>query len=422
MDEIVVRGASQLDKKSGPRIGNVVLNYTGDDKPIHATPIVMENGEIVILTNMRAAAGRSRVVLQDLAGNEIKILLKLGFENAEVANDDERIYIFTSNSRNPQFYTFDSRTFSQTSRMQLGQSRIQSVCCDKEHIYTFDMKSGEVQTRDKEGNIISAYDIRKKGDLGTVTSHQNMYVTSTGVHFAGIFDLGITDEYREQLEQKFGKEFMDLNRMYDSLAYDEKTQTTYVGSRNLVFVANPQGIKGVMYFPDKSIMGLDIDPVTQSLMISASNWPEADKCFSFGKGGSLEILPTDMVDERIQESTKYLEARQKREKMKKIGHDIVDLSDGNFDSMIYLLGKAKEMGDEVLPVIDALTTSKVEPDQIVTSAESYIEQARRMLPDKKSPLQQREDELSDLEREAETITKAEKLIDKQSEKDRRTGE
>lgn len=237
------------------------------------------------------------------------------------------------------------------------------------------MESGKVQTRDKEGNIISTYDTRKKSALSTMTTHQNMYVTSTGVQFAGINDLRPTDEYKEQLNQQFGKEFMDLNYSYNSLAYDEKTQTTYVGSRNLVFVANSQGIKGVMYFPDKSIMGLDIDPITDSLMISASNWPEADKCISFDKGGSLEILPTDMVDKRIQESMEYLKARQKRERMKK-----------------------------------------------VTTAESYIKQDRRMLSDKKSPLQKREDELSRLEHEAENIKEAERLIDKQSKKNIQVGE
>ena len=426
MDEIVVKDSSQLDKKVGPRIGNIVFNYKGYDKPIHATPIVMENGEIVILTNMRASAGRSRVVLQDLSGNEIKSLLKLGYENAEVTKDDEKIYIATSNSDNPQFYTFDLKTFNQTSKKPLGRSRIQSLCCDKENVYSFDMESGKVQTRDKQGNIISDYDIRKQTGFGTMTSDQYMYVTSTGLNFAGIDDIRINEEYIKLLEQKFGKEFMDLNRNQyqpcEDIAYDEEKQTMYIATRNLVYVVDSQEIKGVMYFQDKSIMGLDLDPVTQSLMISASNWPEAEQGFSFDKGGSLEILPTDMVNTRIKESMEYLEARHKRERMKKIGHDIVDLSDGNFECMSYLLGKAKEMGDEVLPIIDALIESKVAPEQMITTAETYLEQYRKMLPDSKSPLKEREDELSGLEKEAKTISEAERLIDQQNEKDIRSGE
>lgn len=422
MEKIVVRNSNELSQLGNPRIGNVVFNYTGYDKPIHATPIVMENGEVVILTNMRAAAGRSRVILQDLTGAEIKTLLNVGFENAEVTRDEDSIYIFTSNSKVPKLYTFDSKTFRQTSSMPLGSACIQSVCCDKEHLYTFDMDSGEVQTRAKDGSIISTEDTRRRSGPFTVTSNHNMYVTSTGVHYAGIGDLGLTDEYREQLEQRFGKEFMDLNYSYDSLAFDEKTQTTYVGSRNLVFVATPDGIKGVMYFQDKSIMGLDIDPVTKSLMISASNWPESDQSVSFDKGGSLEILPTDMVDKRIQESMQYLEGRQKRERMAKIGHDIVDLSDGNFESMIYLLGKAKDMGEDFLPILDALTTPKVKPDEIISTAETYIQQTSRMLPDKSSPLQKREEQLSVLEQEADKISKAEKLIEQQNEKGNQIGE
>ena len=426
MDEIVVKDSSQLDKKDSPRIGNIVFNYKGYDKPIHATPIVMENGEIVILTNMRASAGRSRVVLQDLSGNEIKSLLKLGYENAEVTKDDEKIYIATSNSHDPQFYTFDLETFTQTSKKPLGRSRIQSLCCDKENIYSFDMESGKVQTRDKQGNIISDYDIRKQKGPVMMTSDQYMYVTSTGVNFAGIDDIRINDEYIKQLEQKFGKEFMDLNRNqynpYEDIAYDEKKQTMYIATRNLVYVVDSQEIKGVMYFPDKSIMGLDLDPATQSLMISAGNWPESEQCISFDKGGSLEILPIDMVNTRIKESMEFLEARYKRERMKKIGHDIVDLSDGDFECMTYLLGKAKEMGDKVLPIIDELIDSRVPPEQMITTAESYFEQTKKMLPDNNSPLKEREDELSGLEKEAKTISEAERLIEQQNEKDIRSGE
>ena len=135
MNEIVERDSSQLDRKSGPRIGNVVFNYKGYDKPIHAIPIVMENGEIVILTNIRAMAGRCRVVLQNLSGEEIKTLWhdpvvngNPKYENAEVTNDDDNIYVFTSNTRNPQLYIFDSKNFTQISRKPLGRSRIQSVC------------------------------------------------------------------------------------------------------------------------------------------------------------------------------------------------------------------------------------------------------------------------------------------------------
>lgn len=369
MNEIVARNSGELQKEESPRIGNVVFNYTGYDKPIHAMPIVQEDGKIVILTNMRAMAGRSRVILQDLSGAEIKTLLRVGYENAEVTVDGDNIYVFTSNSDIPMFYIFDAKTFEMKASRQLEKSRIQSVVCDKEHIYTFDMDSGEVQIRDKEGNVQSTTDINKQHGWG----NHNLVVTSQGVSFAGIGDLRIDDEYRKDLEQKFGKEFMDLNRMYEKFAYDEATQTTYVGSRNLVFVASPEGVKGAMYFPDKSIMGLDIDPKTHSLMISASNWPEADRSVSFDKGGSLEILPTDMVDRRIQLSMAYLEARHKRDSMPKIEYDMDN------------------------------------PDE-------FWQQASRMLPDKSSPLQEREEQLIALEEEAKIIDDTEKLIDERDDK------
>ena len=35
--------------------------------------------------------------------------MNFGFENGEVTVDNDNIYVFTSNTRNPMFYTFDKK-------------------------------------------------------------------------------------------------------------------------------------------------------------------------------------------------------------------------------------------------------------------------------------------------------------------------
>lgn len=332
-------------------IGNIVINYSGYDKPIDAIPIVLGDGKMYILTNIRAAAGRSRLILQDLNGNTIKELMNFGFENGEVTVDNANIYIFTSNSNKPMFYIFDKNTLELKYKKPLGKSRIQSVCCNENEIFTFDMENAEVQRRDKGGNILSVFNIRKKEGRFSIVSHTNVYSASDGFHFASLGEFGIDDKFRRECEEKFGKEFMDLNRNMENIAFDESSQTLFVAARNIVCVADQFGIKGVMYFPDKLIMGLSVDPKTSSLVISSGNWPETDKSWSFDNGGSLEILPISMVLERIKSSEEFLTARNQNKRVIDLCHRIVDESNGNIDKMILLLQEVKNKETNDLPKI-----------------------------------------------------------------------
>ena len=322
-------------------IGNVIINYNGYDKPIDAIPITLGDEKTYLLTNIRAAAGRSRLILQDLNGNTIKELMNFGFENGVVTVDNDNIYVFTSNSNDPMFYTFDKKSLELKYEKALGESRIQSVCCNENEIFTFDMDNAEVQCRDKKGNVISAIDITKRGNHFSVVSHTNVYSAADGFHFARLGDFGIGDNFRKECEKKFGKDFMDLNRFMEKIAYDESSQTLYVASRNIVCVANQSEIKGIMYFPNKSIMGISVNSEINSLVISSSNWPEADECCPFDKGGSLEILPISMVSDRIKSSEEFLIARNQNKRVIDLCHKIVDKSNGDIDKMIHLLQEIK---------------------------------------------------------------------------------
>ena len=318
-------------------IGNIVINYNGCDTPIDAFPIELADGSTYILTNIRATDSNSRLILQDLNGNTIKELMYFGRENSEVTVDNDNIYVFTSKSKNPMFYIIDKKNFELKYEKPLGKSRIQSVCCNEKEIFTFDMNKGEVQYRDKEGNILSTIDIRKKSENSISVGFTNVYSASDGFHFATMGEFEINYRLRKEYEEKFGKEFMDLNKNMDNIAFDESSQTLFVAARNIICASSQSEIKGIMYFPDKWIRGLSVDSKTNSLVISSNNCPDTNTRCPFNSGGSIEILPISMVLDRIKESEAFLIARNQNKKLLDLCHKIVDKSNGDIDQMILLL-------------------------------------------------------------------------------------
>ena len=334
-------------------IGNIVINYSGYDKPIDAIPIKLGDGKTYLLTNIRACGPNSRLILQDLNGITIKELMNFGYEKGEVTVDNDNIYVFTLNTDNPMFYIIDKRTLELRYEKPIGKSRIQSVCCNEKELFTFDLDNAEVQKRDKEGNILSRIDTTKKSKNSSSVEITKVYSTSEGFHFATVGEFGINNRFRRECEEKFGKEFMDLNRDMENIAFDESSQTIFMAARNIICVSNQYEIKGIMYFPDKSIKRISVDPKTNSLVISSNNWPEDEKYCPFKNGGSLEILPISMVLDRIKKSEAFLIARNQNKKVIDLCHRIVDESNGDIDQMILLLQelKNKETSSD-LPAIE----------------------------------------------------------------------
>lgn len=313
-------------------IGNIVINYDGYDKPIDAIPIALGDGETYLLANIRADAGCSRLILQDLKGNTIKQLINFGYGNGEVTVDNDNIYIFTSDATNPMFYTFDKKTLELKYKQPLEIfSCIQGVCCNEKEIFTFDMNRAEVQRRDKHGNIISTTDTSQRFGRYRTVPCTEVFSTSEGFNFISLGEFGFDDKFRRECEEKFGKEIMESNRKMKNMAFDESSQTLFGASQNIIYVAVQNKIKGIMYFPDKSIMGLSVNPETNSLVISSCNWPESGKVDPFRNGGSLEILPISMIPNRIKSSEAFLIERNQNKKVVDLRHRIVGKSNGDIE-------------------------------------------------------------------------------------------
>ena len=368
MDEIVERNSSELMNPK-PRIGNIVVNYPGGDTPYHAKPIVMKDGRIVLLTTIMGGVDHNRVVIQELTGEEIKTLTKSYDGNAYCTADEENIYIFKMDKGETYFYVFDAETLELKKDRKIESSIIQNLSCDGENLFTYDIKTNKIQVRDKDGNI------RQTKNVPPV--HQFFIQDSNGFHHMNYTDVMLNSHQREELESRFGKEFMDYNCTYDDLAYDEEAQTIYVSSNNIVYVCTPQGLKGVMYFQDKKITGIDFDAKTSSLLVSSHYMSDETKLYSSNPNGFVEVIPSDMIDKRIQESSEILESRQHKATLRSIGHVIADLADGDFDVMVYLSEQAKEMGVKIKPVLDDLVKLGVAPNEIRTVLEAIKEDRKK---------------------------------------------
>lgn len=360
MDEIVERNSSELMNPK-PRIGNIVVNYPGGDTPHHAKPIVMKDGRIVLLTTIMGGVNHNRVVIQELNGEEIKTLTKSYDGHAYCTADEDSIYIFKRDNGETYFCVFDAETLELKKDRKIENSIIQNLSCDGERLFTYDLKTNQIQVRDKDGNI------RQTKNVPPV--HQFFIQDSNGFHHMNYSDVMLNSHQREELESRFGKEFMDYNCTYDDLAYDEEAQTIYVSSKNIVYVSTPQGLKGVMYFQDKRINGIDFDSKTSSLLVSSFYMSDETKLYS-NPNGFVEVIPSDMIDKRIQESSEILESRQHKATLRSIGHVIADLADGDFDVMVYLSEQAKEMGVKIKPVLDDLVKLGLAPNEIRTALEA----------------------------------------------------
>ena len=320
--------------------GNIVIRYSGYDTPNDAIPLEMDDGNTYILTSILSAGGRNRVILQDLNGNTVKELMHLGSQHGYITADNENIYVFTSYSNDPKLYIYDKKNLELKYEKGLETSGIQSVCCNEKELFTFDMDTNEVQVRDKKGTVLSTIDIKKSTGVDT-HSYANVYATSEGFHFASPGSLKISDEYIRECNEKYGTEFMKQNRFKYAITYDEASQTTFVASRNIIYVAGQTNIKGIMYFQDYYIKGLSIDSRTNSLVISSSNWPEKNEYFDSDLGGFLEILPLNMVLDRIKSSEAFLMKRNQLNKIKGLCHKAVDASEGDIDKLIQFLQSIK---------------------------------------------------------------------------------
>lgn len=285
-------------------IGHVIINYNQHVVPCDVIPINNSKIGTLLVTATNGANENGSLIVQDLEGNILKGLVNLGNDDGVVTADNENIYFFVDNLPEvgkTTFYIFDATDFELKSKRVLDNTDIKDVCCDGEKLYTFDMVGGVVQARDKNGVIISEIDVRWKGhDGASSVSATSVFCTSSGCNYAILGGLDITDEYKEKLASKYGKEIIDENNFCRGFTGDEKTGTTFIARNTLIYVARNNEVKGVLYFPEKIVISISVDTRTNSLIVSLM-----DKKYN----GTLEIIPMSMIDIKMEESDEILRSR-----------------------------------------------------------------------------------------------------------------
>lgn len=312
------------------KIGNIRINYFENDKPSGVIPIVRSNGEVLLLVEIMGYCGRSRLIVQDLNGNVVKELLKFGYEFGQVTADDQYIYVFTCNTETPMYYVFDKNTFEKRFEKPIGPSWISSVCCDGNYVYTYDTENGNLQKRDKKGTVLN----QNYASHEYVRGGTKLYSTSQGIQYVLTGNYRIPEDYKKICTDKYGDEFMDLNNSWEDIALDEKTQTRFISAHNVILVAKDDKIEGIIYCPDRNILRISVDQQIGALLISAHNDSEKKKEDIFYSGGVLEILPIDMIPERMKWSDAVLTERYKNKRIIKMCHEIVDESNGDINKII----------------------------------------------------------------------------------------
>ena len=290
---------NRLDKEDeilpiSKEIGHLKIQYKDYDKAENVFPIFQENGKMYLLTNINACGDDCRLVLLGLKGKNIKNLMFFGHEYAETTVDDEKIYVFTSNTEIPMYYRFDKKTLELEYEKRLEGTRIQSACSNGEILCVFDRNNGELQRRDKNGNIIDRTDIRRPGlEIG----HTRVFQSHQKFYFARLEESAWDYEIKQRYEEKYGKELVKNNFWLRDFAYDESTQTTFKATSNVIYVNSPKGMEGILYYPDNNIYRIAFNQQINSLIISTYN-------FSNENIGTLEIIPMSQMFYRMIESEK----------------------------------------------------------------------------------------------------------------------
>lgn len=357
------------NNKQQMTIEDATLKYEDYARPRQSLLVDLPDGRKGLLTVILDASERQRIALQDFQGNEIKTVIPLIWETAYMAKDKENIYVFTSNSKEPKMYILDKQTFQIKNQKMIGRAIVQGVCCNDSYLYTFNMDGGKIEIRDKTGSVLNYQSVSD----GFGVSNHYIAATSSDVKAIPYHVISkMPKNIKTSLASEIGDKIMELNAIASGLAYDESKDRIYISSENLIFVLEDDHYKGLMYFKDKKIMGLDFDVETGTLMVSAINKLESEKTYSWNSGGTLEVISAASINKKIEESTKFLIERNKAERKNEICNLIVNMCNGNLDIMLYLIQKYQELGQNVENIIEDIASRSLPSDQIVSEFNNAI--------------------------------------------------
>ena len=269
--------------------GHVNINYKKYEIINGVHPIVKENKDPLLLTNIYPCGKKSRLILQDLNAKELKELIT--FTDGVVTVDDEKIYAFLTKDGKHSFYRFDKNTLELEYEQHLPDSKIRSIYCDGKVLCTYDELASEIQIRDKNGEVLSRKTVDNRWPINLVIyrAYNNFWYERTGVPVGD-------DKYLNRYKEKYGEEVIENDLSMKDFAYDEHTNTTFKAAKHIIYVNNDVQ-EGLLYYPDEIIFRISFDSHINSLIISK---------FNSNNTMSVEILPMSQILDKMIASAQSL--------------------------------------------------------------------------------------------------------------------
>lgn len=336
--------------------------------PYSITPILLDDGKLHFLTS----------------GGDIYLTNKSGYKEKEILNtrtfltiradgpttfpcskflvDEDNVYFFACcespynteddpYKKENKLYILDAKTLKQKQSIDMGNRNVFKAYLYKGYILAKDSTNRRIEILDKSGNNIDSIDFENlEGYLVDNPDLKDLNLKKLFFQ-ANNFSFNL-----DRLKQIYGEEITNNCKIMDAV-YDISTNTSYLaGNKNIVFVEKDGMIQGLLYFNNKITTGIDIDSKTNSLLVRQ----EKDYRKTPRKTGEpyyeyFELIPLETIEKEMKKSMDYLRTMN-------IAERALNISNGDFSKMAYLLDKSLEMGNSVYELFDMEELQKTEKD------------------------------------------------------------
>lgn len=349
-----------MDNEKAPKRKTISFNGVA---PYSITPIILDDeklhfltsGEEIYLVNEHGSKEKEilniRVPLTVRAGGPTT------FPCSKFLVDDDNIYffaryenldniLFSSPEKDPykienKLYIYDAKTLEQKQAIDMGNRNVFGAYLYKGYILALDSTNGRIEILDKSGKSIDSINFENlEGYLIDNPDLKDLNLKK--LFFSGANFLFDVDKFKEI----YGEEILENSKIRDSV-YDINTNTSYLaGDKNIIFVEKDGDIQGILYFKNKIITGIDIDSKTNSLLVrqEKDSW-KAPRNVGEQYREYFELIPLEIIEQEMKKSMDYLRTMQ-------IAKRALSISKGDFSKMAYLLDKSTEMGDSVYKFFD----------------------------------------------------------------------
>lgn len=209
------------------------------------------------------------VVIINPKGEITKKLLSLEIDNVYITENQEYIYIVSSNFKNSKIYTLKKNNLELVSVIPI-KAQIQSITATNEHLYAFDASRGVVLELNLNNRSYNITNLRQNPNAWTqafLTTLNENYFSISLPYSEADFIL-----FKTTLEKHFGKNIMKSNDYISSITYDNINKRLFIAFSNFIAIIEDGLSSSFLYFKNIGITSISYnnDPSISSLTICYS--------------------------------------------------------------------------------------------------------------------------------------------------------